>query len=162
MAWTYSGDPASSELDELRFTLQDTDPSLQLLQDAELEFLIEKWMPRFDSLVYVAAIAAALVARKFAGMVSVSSDGVSVNVSDLAQRYRDLAAELRAEYKDAQVGGVLDLTNLMVGTEPDPSIRPLRFGVGLHDNPEAGLQDFGGWTYDPFRQAEETAAALGW
>lgn len=161
MTWTYSGDPNSSELDELRFTVQDTDEKLKLLTDEELNFLLDQWMPRFDSITYVASVAAAVISRKFAGIVNVSSDGVSVNTADLAQRYRDLAAELRAQYKDAQVGGVLDLANLMVGTTPDPSIAPLRFGVGLHDNPEAGLQDFGGWTYDPFRAAEEIAVLWG-
>lgn len=159
MTWTYSGDPKASERDELRFTLQDTDPTLKLLQDEELDFLLERWMGRYDSVIYVAAVAAALVSRKFAGVVNVSSDGVSVNTADLAQRYRDLASELRAEYRDSQIGGAVDLTNIMVGTEVDQSIRPLRFGVGLHDNPDAGLQDFGGWTFDPFKDAAAVAAA---
>lgn len=150
MAFTYSGDPTSSPRDQLRFTLQDTDSGLQLLQDEELDFLISEWLPRYDSLTYVAAIAAATISRKFVGIVSVSADGVSVNTADLAQRYRDLAEQLRDEYKAAQIGGEIDITNLLVGYGPDPSIRPLRFAVGLHDNVEAGQQDYGGWTYDPF------------
>ena len=156
MAWSYSGDPRTSDRDTVRFTIQDTDSSLQLLTDEEIDFLLERWMPKYDSTTYVAAVAAALVSRKFVGIVSVSADGVTVNTSDLVQRYRDLADELRREHAQSQIGEV-DLTNIMVGQDRDPRIRPLRFGIGLHDNPEAGLQDYGGWTYDPFAAAGEVA-----
>lgn len=153
MTWSYTGDPTTSPRDELRFTLQDTDTGLQLLQDEELDFLINEWMPKYDSLTYVASVAAATISRKFVGIVSVSADGVSVNTADLAQRYRDLALQLRDEYKAAQIGGEVNIDNVLIGQGPDYSIRPLRFGVGLHDNSDAGLQDWGGWTYDPFLDA---------
>lgn len=153
MAWTYSGDPATSDKDEVRFYLQDTDSGFPLLQDEELQWLIDEWMPRYDSLLYVASVGAATVSRKFAGMVSVSADGVSVQTGDLAQRYRDLALELREQYKAAQVGGEINIDNVLIGHGYDHGIRPLRFAVGLHDNPEAGLQDYGGLTYDPFLDA---------
>lgn len=154
MAWSYSGDPRSSDRDAVRFAIQDTDTSLQMLTDEEIDFLLERWMPKYDSTTYVASVAAALISRKFVGIVSVTADGVSVNTSDLVQRYRDLAADLRQEHALSQIGEV-DLTNIMIGQDRDPRIRPLRFGVGLHDNPEAGLQDYGGWTYDPFAAAAE-------
>lgn len=149
-SYTYSGAPFETDVDQVRFILQDTDPNMWLLSDQELQWLVDQWMPRYDSLTFVAAIAAATISRKFAGIVAVSADGVSVSTSDLAQRYRDLAVSLRDEYKQGQIGEGPDIENLLIGYGPDPSIKPLRFGVGLHDNPEAGLQDFGGWTYDPF------------
>lgn len=149
--YVYSGAPFESDVDQVRFHLQDTgDDNFWLLSDQELQWLIDQWMPRYDSLIYVAAVSAGVISRKFAGLVSVSADGVSVNVADLAQRYRDLAISLRDEYKSAQIGEGPDITNLLIGYSPDRSIKPLRFGVGLHDNPEAGAQDYGGWTYDPF------------
>ena len=37
MTWTYSGDPADNDLDELRFKIGDTDPSDPELQDEELQ-----------------------------------------------------------------------------------------------------------------------------
>jgi hypothetical protein len=40
MAWTYSGNPADSDRDRLRFETGDTDTNSQLLQDAELDFVI--------------------------------------------------------------------------------------------------------------------------
>ena len=156
MAWTYSGDPATSEKDEVRFYLQDTDSGFPLLQDEEIQWLIDEWMPKYDSLIYVASVGAATVSRKFAGMVAVSADGVSVQTGDLAQRYRDLALELREQHKAAQVGAEINIDNVLVGRGYDHSIRPLRFAVGLHDNPEAGVQDYGGLTHDPFLDAAES------
>lgn len=156
MSFSYSGNPAGSDRDQVRFLIQDTDPGLVLLQDEELDWLIAKWMPKYDSLTYVAAVAAAQISRKFIGIVSVSADGVSVNTADLAQRYRDLATQLRNEYQADQVGGEINIDNLLIGSSIDYSIRPLRFGVGLHDNPGAGLQDYGTWTFDPFVDAAES------
>lgn len=150
MSFSYSGDPSTSDRDELRFTLQDTDAGFQLLTDEELDFLLVKWLEKFPSVTFVASIAAATISRKFTGIVAISSDGVSVSTGDLAQRYRDLAANLRDEYKADQVGAEVDITNLLIGYSLDPSIKPLRFGIGLHDNLEAGQQDYGGWTYSPY------------
>ena len=151
-SYTYSGDPTSSAKDEVRFVLQDTDPGLQLLSDEEIEFLIDRWKPKYDSLTYVAAVAAATIARKFVGIVDINADGVSVNAAELMNRYAELAKQLRAEFVASQIGGEIDLTNIMVGQTPDYSIQPLSFGIGLHDNAQAGLQDFGVWG-DPFVDA---------
>lgn len=158
MAFNYSGDPSASDLDQVRFLIQDTDSGLPLLQDEEIDWLIAQWMPRYDSLLYVAAVCAAQISKKFTGIVNVTADGVSVNTADLAQRYRDMAAELRDEYKDAQTAGAeINIDNVLIGTDIDYSIRPLRFGVGLMDNPMAGNQDYGGWTFDPFADAAATS-----
>ena len=150
MTWTYSGDPATSVLDELRFILQDTDTAFQLLTDEELNYLLAAWIPRYDSITYVAAVAAATIARKFTGIVTVTADGVSVDTSSLASRFTEQARALREEYKAAQIGAQVDIENVLIGSSHDDTIRPLRFSVGLHDNAEAGSQDFGGTTSDPF------------
>lgn len=143
--WTYTipGQPGSADVDVVRFYMQDTDPSMPLLPDAEIQYLIDVWMPKHDSLIYVAAVAAERVAAKFTGVINVTADGVAVNVADISTRYLALAEQLRATHKDGQVGGEIDLANLMAGTQPDWSIDPLSFGVGMHDNLEAGRQDYG-------------------
>lgn len=150
--WSYSGDPSTSDVDQVRFYLQDNDPAVPLLGDLELQFLVDEWLPRHDSLVFVAAVAAERVAAKFAGVVSVTADGVAVNVADLSGRYEALAKRLRQAHKDLQVGGEVDLTNLMFDPQEDFSIAPLTFGVGKDDNVHAGRQDYGshrrGWDYE--------------
>ena len=57
MAWTYSGNPGASNLDEVRFLIQDTDSTDPLLSNEEINYLLAEWT--FDSVtdVYAAAIA---------------------------------------------------------------------------------------------------------
>ena len=145
MTWSYSGDPASSDRDAIRFYIGDTDTTLQLLQDEDIDFLLLKWMPVYNSDLLTAAAAAEIVANHFAREVSVSADGVSVGSNELQQKYNDLAMNLRDMYKIEQIGtpilpGIWDLSW-------DDSIKPLRFGVGFTDNYMAGRQDYG--DYDP-------------
>lgn len=148
MSHSYSGDPGSSELDEVRFWLADTDPDNWLLSDAEITYLLTTWMPASGSAVFVAAVAAEVVAAKYAGEVSVSADGVSVSVGDLQNRYLTLAARLREQYKSAAATSTAPLVNgIMWDDAYDTSIKPLVFGLGSMDNYEAGRQDYG--DYEP-------------
>lgn len=144
MAWTYSLDPATSDRDEIRFLIGDTEAGLELLQDAEIDYLINKWADVFDSNIWTASIAASIIANKFAGIVSVTADGVSVNTADLSTRYAETAMRLRDQYKNDSVGGGIDIANLMYDAELDESIKPLLFGIGMHDNRWAGQQNYGG------------------
>ena len=40
MTWSYSGDPSTSELDEYRFLIGDTNPSEPLLQNEEITYVL--------------------------------------------------------------------------------------------------------------------------
>lgn len=148
---SFSYDPALTKpLDQVRFLIDDTESGLPYFQDEELEWLLSEWMPKYNSVYYVAAVAADKLAVKFAAMPNVSADGVSVNLSQLSDQFRALAAQLRETHKSAAIDAEVDLENIMVGSEWDWSIRPLRFSWGLHDNPRAGNQDYGGITGDPW------------
>lgn len=143
--FTYSQNPSTSDRDELRFIVQDTDPAVPLLTDTEMDYLLAKWLPLYESVTYVAAIAAAIIARKYAGLVDISADGVSVSTADLSARYTDLARQLRAEYaEEGASGGSPLIDNILMGVDLDPSIDPLEFGLHQHDNPNAGRQNYGG------------------
>jgi hypothetical protein len=128
----------------VRFLISDTDPSLPLLSDEDIDYMLGKWKPIFDSVIAVAAVAAEQISRKFAGVTSVSADGVSVPVDKISGQYADMAIQLRRTYAREQSTGVIDLTNLMNDTTLDLGIKPLTFSVGMHDNPEAGQQAYGG------------------
>ena len=41
MTWSYSGNPASSDLDRYRFLLSDTNPDEPILQDEEIGFILD-------------------------------------------------------------------------------------------------------------------------
>lgn len=154
--WTYVTPITedSTDKDKVRFWLQDTDPDVRLLADAEIQYLVDIWMPKVDSLIYVAAKAAEVISVKFAGVVSVSADGVNVAVADISGKYAQAAVLLEQLHRDAQIGEV-DIANLMWGAHRDHGIDPLVFGMGLHDNREAGRQDYGGENFNPWAYAEE-------
>lgn len=146
MAWTYSGDPAMSNRDAVRFHMQDTDIDRPLLSNEEIDYLIDQWAEKYDSLILVAAVGCEIVAGKYAGQVTVSADGVSVSVGELQGKYDTLAASLRDQYKLEQAASPM-LEGVMHDPNLDPNIKPLRFGVGFTDNYRAGRQDYG--DHDP-------------
>jgi hypothetical protein len=52
MSWTYSGNPASSDLDRLRFLCGDTNESEPIMQDEEIQFLITEYGSNENALRY--------------------------------------------------------------------------------------------------------------
>jgi len=154
MSWTYSGDPGASDLDQVRFYVQDTDDTRQLLTDEEIGFLLVEWAEAKDSPLYVAAVCAEAIAAKFVGEVDVAADGVSVGQGSLFDRYNTLAGSLRDQYKARYESQGPDLSDL-TSTEHDPSINPLVFGVGFQDNFYAGKQDYGDRSLDSTEQASQ-------
>jgi hypothetical protein len=93
MAFTYSGDPASSSRNAVRFLIQDTDSTDVLLQDAEIDWVISE----AGSSVYQAAHDACYaIASQFARLADSTSKSVgdvslSESYSARSQRYFDLA-----------------------------------------------------------------------
>lgn len=146
MAWSYSGDPASSDKDAVRFWVQDTDSAVPLLSDEEIQYLLDLWIPQYGSVIFTAAVAAEVVAAKYTGEVSVSADGVSVQVGDLSQRFQLLASRLREQYKQESAGAEPFLSGVMWDQVHDASIKPLIFGVGFMDNYEVGKADYGDYS----------------
>lgn len=118
MAWTYSGDPSTSDLDRLRFVVGDVDEDFQLLTDAEINFaLIDS-----NNDINKAAIKCfrALMA-KFAKEVNY---GVGPERIEAEKRYQHYASMLKMfEQKLSQYGppsGAPDTDGV--------------FDVGMHDN----------------------------
>ncbi len=145
MTWTWSKDPASSDLDEIRYLVQDTDEDDKLLSDEEIQFEIDRWKGVYNSNVYAAAEVAERIAAKFAREVSISADGVSHGVNELQGKYEALALKLREQHKDMVGAGVYSggISAWEIWYQ-DPTIRPLSFGKGMHDNLRAGPQNYPG------------------
>lgn len=141
---TYSGDPSSTLRDQVRFWTQDTDPSFWLLTDWEYDYLIEYNTTNTNNdPMWVAAVACTVIASKFTREVSVSADGVSVDVGSLQRKYLDLAASLREAFDETHGDLALPTLALPSSWAQDVTIAPLLFGIGMGDNFEAGLQDYG-------------------
>lgn len=64
MSWSYSGNPASSMLDECRFLLGDTIEAEPIMQDEEIQYIIDSYSPNKDQVMYqLFSRAATLFAR---------------------------------------------------------------------------------------------------
>lgn len=174
-SWSYGGnimpyladgvtpDPAYSPLDEVRFLIKDTDTTVRLLGDNEILYTIQQWLGvytaasntwngAYDHPLMAAHACALRLSAAFAGVTSIAADGVTVDVGDLQERYLALATALQEEYEHLQeTGGDVDYSNVIWNEQWDYTIQPTWAGIGMHDNPEAGQQDFGGLYGGPFQ-----------
>lgn len=138
---TYIG-PGVSDKDTVRFLLQDTDLTDALFTDEEIQYTVDGWKDEY-SLQYCAAILADRAAAKYAREASYSADGVSINLAQVAQQYRDLAINLRQEHDRLLVGGSPDVGGISPYEGLLPGTKNFAFGTGMHDDLEAGPQDYG-------------------
>ena len=148
MAGTYTYDaPGVSDKDTVRFLLQDTDPhgaGEWQVTDEEIQWAYETWYPIHQSHNYVAATLADTIAARYAREASYSADGVSVSLGPVGDQYRALAASLREQDKSLHVGGYPDAGGIAPDEQLEPGTKPFSFGKGIHDNIEAGPQEYGG------------------
>jgi hypothetical protein len=111
---TYSGDPSASDLDEVRYLLQDTTPATELFTDTEIAYLNASQR----SPAYAAAVGAETLAARFASTPGSRTLGdVTVSYADMATRYTALAATLR---RAAQSSPASIPAPFAGGTDTDP------------------------------------------
>lgn len=146
MTYSYTS-PQTSQKDAVRFLLQDNKgASNHVFEDEEIEYAIDTWYERRGTLQWVAAMLADTAAARFSGEVSYSADGVSIGLGGLGQQYRDLAASLREQHKSLLAGGFPDAGGISLGEQQAFDIEPFSFGTGMHDDLEAGRQNYGSQT----------------
>jgi len=148
-------DPTTSDKDQVRFLLQDTNSSEPFMQDEEINFMLSKWKDRLGSVEYVAAACAEVLAARYAREASISADGVNIGLGVVAQQFRELAASLRQQHKSLLVGGFPDVGGITPYEEQDPNIAPFNFGTGMHDDLAAGRQEYGSrdfYSYNPYEE----------
>lgn len=152
MTTTYDNS-LSENKDVVRFLIQDTDPEGTgewFTQDEEIEYMISAWYEKYGTLEFVAAVMADTVAARYVREVSYSADGVSINMGPVAQQFRDLALSLREQHKSSLVGGLPDVGGVSPYEGRSPLVKPFAFGTGMHDDPAAGQQDYGGSDFPEF------------
>jgi hypothetical protein len=150
VTYTYEG-AGESDKDTIRFLVGDTDPrdaDEWQVTDEEIQWAYDTWYPVEGSLYYVAAVVAETIAAQYAREASYSADGVSVSLGPVGDQYRRLAVQLRQADKDFSVGAGVDVGGMAPDEQLLPGTKPFAFGKGLHDNIEAGPQEFGG-VYPP-------------
>lgn len=100
MTWTYSGNPASSDVDNVRFRIGDTNTSDQQLSDEEIEWLLTT----YESTIGASLGACDALIAKYARAVDSRSADVSVSASQRMKHYQDLKTTLQTQ--SASISGV--------------------------------------------------------
>jgi hypothetical protein len=138
--WDYSGDPATSDKDHVRFLIQDVDQSDQLVSNEEIAFAISE----NETLPYAAVYLCRRIAARFAREAdkTVSASGGLSTTQALSQRSRGflkLAETLEAEISSSQgmslrpyAGGVSVSDKTSVESDSDRT-QPA-FSAGMFDN----------------------------
>lgn len=116
----YSGDPSTSNADQVRFYAGDTDTTEELLTDSEIEFALVQE----GAAIPAAALCLEVLSRKYARQASYSEAGVSEQLAQRSEAFADRARELRAETAS---------TTLQIVTGQDASKTPF-FTRDLHDD----------------------------
>lgn len=95
MAWSYSGNPATSGKDEVRFLIGDTDDASQQLSDEEIQYLLTLHAAQSGYPNYRAASAAATtIAAKHASAMRKTVGSLSLDYGQRYNQYLELAKEL--------------------------------------------------------------------
>lgn len=144
MTWTYTGNPAASSKDAIRYLIGDTDTTFQLMSDEEIAYVSGIATPIYDDDMMAASICCDVIANALAREISISADGVTAGADQLMDKYQKTAANLRKMYDRIRgVAGVPYVGGIDPFMPPDFSVKPLIFGLGFMDNFRAGQQNFG-------------------
>ena len=133
-AWTYSGDPSASLLDEVRFLIGDTDSTDQLLQDAEIRYALAA---EASSAIKGAIRVARALVMKFGRKASLSVGDLSIQYGQRADTFQTLVLDLESQltlYSPVApfVGGI-SVSNKEATEEELDRVKPA-FRKGMHDN----------------------------
>jgi hypothetical protein len=130
MAWSYSGNPASSDLDKVRFLIGDTNTANQLLSNEEITWLLAEWN---DNAYVAAANAAYSLSAEFSGKSdfsrSVGDLSLSTQYGAQAERYGALAQRLQVQ----AAAGTPPLVRYSTDSEGNV-FGPQVFSIGMEEN----------------------------
>jgi len=123
MAWTYSGDPSTSERDQVRFLVGDTDTNDQLLTDEEISYLLTTK----KNVVKAAIEACNRLIAKFSRDVDYSIGPEKVSAGDRVKQFKSLKEELVRDSIESNAAPFWGGSELLEEQEP-------LFDLGMHDN----------------------------
>lgn len=120
MSWTYTGDPANSDIDFVRYKTGDTDTTDQLITDEEILFEISAR----GSLLGAAYQVTRAILRKLARRVDKKIGPARIALQQQYEQYKDLLSIIESELAEAGQGVPTQSDNLHIS----------RFDIGMMDN----------------------------
>lgn len=136
MSWNYSGDPSSSEKDEVRFLSGDTNSNDPLVQDEEIMYTLGEQ----PSPMLAAALVLRALASKFSKMATQKIGDISKNCSDISKAFAERANELDPDGITVGVSlvlpsfGGLKISEKETLAEDTDAVQP-SFSKGMDDIP---------------------------
>ncbi len=133
MTWTYTGDPNVSDRDRIRFLIQDTDTTDQLVSDEEIAWALTE----AGSIYQTAHDLCTIIAAKFARMATSKSVGdLSLSYSDRAETYHRLAGRMLhlADRRDVPTPWVSPKNLQTAAERSELGMQGHEFHTGVHDN----------------------------
>jgi hypothetical protein len=134
MSWSYSGDPASSTRDLVRFLLRDTDSSDQLLTNEELDYLVATWGNGYEAARAGALVLASKFTRQADLSKSVGDLSISESYGGRANEYRELAQSLAEQRQRLSPATPWAQPGNLVATANRKDLGLTDFRVGQFDN----------------------------
>lgn len=98
MSWTYSGNPANSQIDECRFLLGDTNESEPIMQDEEIQYIIDMYEGNKNQVLYQLFSRAATI---FARDIKRSLGPQSEDPTERLKYFKEKAEEYKSKISSA-------------------------------------------------------------
>lgn len=135
MTWSYSGNPASSALDEIRFLIQDTDTTDQLLSNEEINYLFGVYGDAYSAAEGCIVALIANASRSAEESKKVGDLSLTVKLGARLQQWEALLRYLRAErFRRYPAAPIVNANVLLPTAERDTEDEGSDFVVGQMDN----------------------------
>lgn len=135
MTWSYSGDPGSSILDEIRFLIQDTDTNDQLLSDEEITYLSTEYGDPYSSAIAAVLALIGKAARSSEESKKVGDLSLTRKFGDRLAQWQALKRNLEAErFRRYPAAPVVNANSLLPTVEREEEDEGSDFIVGQMDN----------------------------
>ena len=135
MTWSYSGNPASSNLDEIRFLIQDTDTTDQLLSNEEINYLYGVYGDAYSAAVAAVGVLIAQASKVAEESKTVGDLSLSVKSGARLAQWQALMDSLKAErFRRFPAAPVVNANSLLPTDERFVEDEGSDFVMGQMDN----------------------------
>lgn len=135
MTWTYSGNPASSALDEIRFLIGDTDTNAQLLSNEEINYLYDAYGDAYAAAVACVVSLISQASRSVEESKTVGDLSLSRKYGARVDQWMTLKRQLEQErFRRFPAAPIVNANVLLPTDERDEENEGSDFVVGQMDN----------------------------